>query len=187
MFSKFFILLFIFINFLPNLYANEKKLIINRLINIHNITFNFEQITNEKKEIGICILVFDNKLKCKYKDSMQKEVLINGKTLVVNQKRYNKVYFYSISNTPFINILNKKNLISLIQKSNYKNKNKNNIELTFVNKDNKKITIFFEKKNYNLNGWKVSDQLQNEILFSIKIKSVNNDLDPKIFKIPLVN
>ena len=114
MFSKFFILLFIFINFLPNLYANEKKLIINRLINIHNITFNFEQITNEKKEIGICILVFDNKLKCKYKDSMQKEVLINGKTLVVSQKRYNKNYFYPIANTMFVNILNKKKLINLL-------------------------------------------------------------------------
>ena len=173
MLNKLLISLFILINFLPNLYANEKSLIINRLIDTRNIIFSFEQLTNKKKEIGECIMVFDNKLKCNYEDSMQKEVLINGKTLVVNQKRYNKVYFYSISNTPFINILNKKNLISLIQKSNYKNKNKNNIELTFVNKDNKKITIFFEKKNYNLNGWKVSDQLQNEILFSIKIKSVN--------------
>ena len=163
MFSKFFILLFIFINFLPNLYANEKKLIINRLINIHNITFNFEQITNEKKEIGICILVFDNKLKCKYKDSMQKEVLINGKTLVVSQKRYNKNYFYPIANTMFVNILNKKKLINLIEKSSYKIKK--NIELSYVDENNKRIITFFEKENYNLIGWKVSDQLQNNIFF----------------------
>ncbi len=185
MFSKFFILLFIFINFLPNLYANEKKLIINRLINIHNITFNFEQITNEKKEIGICILVFDNKLKCKYKDSMQKEVLINGKTLVVSQKRYNKNYFYPIANTMFVNILNKKKLINLIEKSSYKIKK--NIELSYVDENNKRIITFFEKENYNLIGWKVSDQLQNNIFFSLKIISINNEHDPIIFKIPLIN
>jgi|TARA_B100000780_G_scaffold278878_1_gene254154 outer membrane lipoprotein-sorting protein len=185
LFSKFFILLFIFINFLPNLYANEKKLIINRLINIHNITFNFEQITNEKKEIGICILVFDNKLKCKYKDSMQKEVLINGKTLVVSQKRYNKNYFYPIANTMFVNILNKKKLINLIEKSSYKIKK--NIELSYVDENNKRIITFFEKENYNLIGWKVSDQLQNNIFFSLKIISINNEHDPIIFKIPLIN
>ena len=185
MFNKFFIPLLIFINFLPNLYANEKKLIINRLTNIQNITFNFEQITNKKKEIGMCILVFDNKLKCKYKDSMQKEVLINGKTLVVSQKRYNKNYFYPIANTMFVNILNKKNLVNLIEKSNYKIKK--NIELTYVDENKKKIVTFFEKKNYNLIGWKVSDQLQNNILFSLKIESINNELDPTIFKIPLIN
>ena len=78
----------IFINFSLVLYADEKQSIINRLVNIDNITFDFEQITNEKKEVGKCILVFDNKLNCDYEDSAQKRILTNGKTLIIQQKRY---------------------------------------------------------------------------------------------------
>ena len=185
MFNKFLILLLILINFSPNLNGSEKKLIINRLIDTKNITFDFKQHTNKKKEFGKCILVFDNKLKCNYNDSTQKEILVNGKTFVVSQKRYDKVYFYPISNTPFVKILNKSNLINLIQKSNYKLTN--NIELIYTDKNNKRITTFFDKKNYNFMGWKVSDSLQNNIFFSLKIKSINSEFDPKIFKIPLSN
>ena len=63
--------------------------------NINNITFDFEQITNKKKEVGTCVLFFDDKLSCDYKDSVQKRILINRKTLVVHQKRYDKIYFIS--------------------------------------------------------------------------------------------
>ena len=177
--------MFILINFLPNLYANEKSLIINRLIDTRNIIFSFEQLTNKKKEIGECIMVFDNKLKCNYEDSMQKEVLINGKTLVVNQKRYNKTYFYPISNSLFVKILNKDSLVSLIQKSNYKLSK--NIELLYVDENKKKNFIFFDKQNYNLIGWKIVDQLQNVVNFSLNIKYINSELDNAIFKIPAVN
>jgi outer membrane lipoprotein-sorting protein len=179
---KKFIILFFFFNFLLSLHADEKQFIIDRLVTVANITFDFEQTTNEKKEIGRCILVFDNKLKCNYKDSMQKEVLINEKRLVISQKRYNKIHFYPISNSLFMTILNKKNLLSLIRKSNYKLKD--NIELVYINKSKNKITIYFDAKNYELIGWKVNDQLQNEINFSLKIKSINSDFNPETFKIP---
>ena len=79
MFNKFFIGLFIFINLVITLHADEKKLIINRLIEIDNITFDFEQITNNKRELGICVLVFDNKLNCNYEDSKQKEIIMDAK------------------------------------------------------------------------------------------------------------
>ncbi len=75
-----------------NLFADEKQLIIDRLIGIDNITFEFVQKTNNKREVGICILVFDNKLSCDYDDSMQKNIILNGKTLVVQKKRYDKIY-----------------------------------------------------------------------------------------------
>ena len=144
MFYKF-LLILIFISSFLNLHADEKQSIINRLIETNNLTFNFEQITNEKTETGSCILVFDNKLKCNYEDEMQKEILINNKTLVVIKKKYNKIYFYSISNSPFVKILNKNNLIILIRKSNLKLND--NIDLMYLDKNNKKITIFFKKKN----------------------------------------
>jgi len=181
LFGKFFIVLLLFINFLLNLNANEKQLIINQLIDINNITFDFEQLTNQKKEVGTCILVFDNKLRCNYQDSMRKEIVVNGKTLIVKKKRYDKIYFYPISNSPFMKILNKDGLLNLIKKSNYALNNK--IELTYTDNNNK-IIIFFDKENHNIVGWQVDDQLQNKINFSLKIKSINSVFDPKIFLIP---
>ena len=40
-----------------------KKTIIDRLSEINNFSFNFEQITKEKLKLVI-VLEFDNKLKC---------------------------------------------------------------------------------------------------------------------------
>jgi outer membrane lipoprotein-sorting protein len=182
LFYKFFILFFVSINFSLNLYADEKKFIINQLIDIDNITFDFIQMTNDKEEVGTCILVFDNKLTCDYKDSVQKRILINGKTMVVQQRRYDKIYFYPISKSPFIKIFNKASLINLIKNSNYQLKD--NIRLTYITKNKEEIIIFFERDEYDLVGWRVVDQLQNIINFSIKIKHTNSEVDPKIFRIP---
>ena len=183
MLIKFFILLFIFINIFFNIHATEKQLIINRLIETNNLTFDFIQLTNNKKEVGTCVLAFDNKLVCDYEDSFQKRIIINDKTLVIQQKRYNKTYFYPISKSSFIKIFNKNNLINLIKKSDYQLDN--NIRLTYIGKNNEKIVIFFKKNNYDLVGWEVTDQLQNTINFSIKIKYVNSEINPKIFKMPV--
>ena len=183
MFIKFFTLLFVFINIFFNIHATEKQLIINRLIEINNLTFDFIQLTNNKKEVGTCVLAFDNKLVCDYQDSIQKRIIINDKTLVVQQKRYNKIYFYPISKSAFIKIFNKDSLINLIKKSDYQLDN--NIRLTYIGRGEEKIIIFFKKSNYDLVGWEVIDQLQNTINFSIKIKYVNNEINPKIFKIPI--
>ena len=182
MFNKFFIALFIFVNFIPNLYADNRKLIIDKLKDINNITFDFEQITNNKKEFGTCVLSFNNKLSCDYIDSMHKRVLINGKRLIVQHKRYDKIYFYPISNSLFVQIFNKKNLISLIKDSSYQLNE--NIELTYFNEEKQKIIIYFEKITYDLVGWQIVDRLQNVISFSIKIKDVNSQINPKISKVP---
>jgi|TARA_B110000211_G_scaffold45593_1_gene48567 outer membrane lipoprotein-sorting protein len=180
LFLKIFFIFVLFINF-SNIRANEKQSIIKKLTEINNFTFSFEQITKEKVEIGSCLLVFDNKLKCNYKDKFQKEIIINNKTLVVWQKRYNKIYFYPISKSLFFNILNKNNLIRLVQKSDLiLNKN---IELIYLD-GNKKISIFFRKKNYELIGWSVKDEFQNEIFFSLKIQKTNTQISDENFKLP---
>ena len=168
-----------------NLFADEKQLIIDRLIGIDNITFEFVQKTNNKREVGICILVFDNKLSCDYDDSMQKNIILNGKTLVVQKKRYDKIYYYPISKSPFIKIFNKNNLVNLINNSKYQLNG--NITLTYVDNNKEKIIIFFDKDNYNLIGWRVVDKLQNIINFSINTKYINSEINPKIFKIPSIN
>jgi outer membrane lipoprotein-sorting protein len=185
MYIKFFIILFFLVNFFFNLYADARQLIVNKLIDINNITFDFKQTTNKKEETGTCILVFDNKLNCDYKNSNQKEILINGNILVFQQKRYDKKYFFPISKSVFTQILNKKKLIDIIKKSNYLTNN--NIELIYVDENNKLLKIYFDKKTYNILGWTVNDQLQNTINFSLKIIDMNNKFDPQIFKIPSVD
>ena len=82
MLNRILIFLVIFFNFSLNLRANEKQLIINRLINIDNITFDFEQVTNKKKEVGSCVLSFDSKLVCDYKDSTQKHIIMKVLLLI---------------------------------------------------------------------------------------------------------
>ena len=182
MFNKFFIFLFILVNSPLNIQANEKQLIIDQLITINSIIFDFEQTSNNKRETGTCVLSFNNKLSCDYKDSMQKRILVNNKTLIVQHRRYDKIYFYPISKSPLIKIFNKDDLIDLIKKSDYQLND--DIELTYINKNNEKIIILFKKDNYYLVGWRVIDQLKNIINFSIKIKDINSEIDPKIFKIP---
>jgi len=185
LFNKFFIFLFILVNSPLTIQANEKQLIINQLININNIIFDFEQTSNNKRETGTCVLSFNNKLSCDYKDSMQKRILVNNKTLIVQHRRYDKIYFYPISNSPFIKIFNKEKLINLIKISDYKLKN--NIELIVIDKNKEKIIIFFDKNSHDLIGWRIVDQLQNVINFSIKIKYINSEINSEIFKVPTIN
>jgi outer membrane lipoprotein-sorting protein len=167
------------------MYADEKQSIIKQLLEINNFTFNFEQITQGKIETGSCVLVFDNKLKCTYIDDKQKEIIINNKKLVVIQKRYDKIYFYPISKSPFLKILNKNSLISLVRESNLELNDK--IDLIYLDEKKKKITVFFEKKNYDLIGWKIQDKFQNEIYFSLEIQNKNTEINNDLFKIPSIN
>ena len=185
MFLRFFLFVFLFFNFFLNLHANQKELIINQLLEINNFTFNFKQIAQGKIETGTCFLVFDNKLRCNYVDEKQKEIIINNKTLVVRNKKYDKIYFYPISKSPFLKILNKKSLINLVKESDLELNN--NIDLVFVDKNEKKITVFFDKESYELIGWEINDELQNKIYFSLKIQNINTEIKDDLFKIPSMN
>jgi outer membrane lipoprotein-sorting protein len=181
--KKVFLIIIIFLIYPLNLSANEKNLIIAQLLEVNNFNFDFEQASNEKKETGNCILVFDSQLKCNYNDDKQKEIIINNQTLVVLHKRYDKKYFYPIKNSPFSKILNKKELIQLISEADIIIGE--NIGLTYENES--KVLVFFDKKSYDFKGWSIIDNFNNEILFSINIKSINGNYDPGIFKIPSIN
>lgn len=164
-------------------YANDKQKIIKELSKINNFIFEFEQFTNLKKENGKCNVVFDNKILCIYKDDKQKEILINGKTLVVKQKRYNKIYFYPFSKSPLSKILNKEKLINLIKNSNVVYKEKF-IDLLYVDEYNQKVKVSFDKNSYELLGWETTDKFQNTIIFALKIKSINEKYNLHDFELP---
>ena len=82
-------------------------------------------------------------------------------------------------------ILNKEKLINLIQKSDLILNE--DIELVYIDENQKEISIFFEKKNYELKGWLIKDEFQNEIYFSLKIQKINSELDKNYFDIPTIN
>ena len=162
--------------------ANEKSKIINKLNNLENIQFKFSQKTNENVEKGKCILVFPSKLKCNYEDRNKKELIVNKKIMAITQKRYGKTLFYPLSKSTFINVLNKNELIKVINESNtiideYLN-------IVFVDRNNSKTLIRFDKKDFLLAGWVSSDKYNNQIIFEIEITSINQIVDDNIFTLP---
>ena len=162
--------------------VNEKSKIIDKLNDIDNIQFEFTQTTNENIEKGKCILVFPDKLKCDYKDKNKKELIVNKKMMAITQKRYGKTLFYPLSKSTFINILSKNELIKIINESStiiddY-------INIIFIDKNNIKTLIKFDKKKFLLAGWTSSDQYNNQIVFEIKITSVNQMINNNVFTLP---
>ena len=59
------------------------------------------------------------------------------------------------------------------------------IKLTYLS-DNK-ITVFFDRKTLDLKGWQIIDQYKNDVNFSLRIVSKNDEFDKGTFKIPESN
>ena len=164
--------------------AKEKEQIIQEVNNLKTLEFTFDQLINDKREKGNCILEFPGKLKCEYFDNKQKELVINNKRLAISQKRYNKTYYYPISNSPFLNILYKDKLLDIINSGTFEIDDQN-LKLIYFGED--KIIIFFDKKNLQLKGWQILDQYNNNINFSLNIISKNDIYEKGTFKIPKIN
>ncbi|MDC0952233.1 outer membrane lipoprotein carrier protein LolA [Pelagibacteraceae bacterium] len=181
---KFFKIFIFFILLSPNLSASEKDQIVAQLNNLNSLEFTFDQIINNKTEKGSCLLEFPGKLKCDYFDDKKKELIINKKKLAITQKRYNKTYYYPISESPFLNILYKDKLLKIIQSGKLELSDQI-IKLIYL--DDNKITVFFDKKTLDLKGWQIVDQYNNNINFSLNIIAKNNNFKKGTFKIPEIN
>ena len=164
--------------------AKEKEQIIQELNNLKTLEFTFDQLINDKREKGNCILEFPGKLKCEYFDNKQKELVINNKRLAISQKRSNKTYYYPISRSPFLNILYKDKLLDIINNGIFEGGDQN-LKLIYLGED--KIIIFFDKKNLQLKGWQILDQYNNKINFSLNVISKNDIYEKGTFKIPNID
>ena len=181
---KYFKIFIFFILLSANLSASEKDQIITQLNNLKSLEFTFDQIINDKTEKGSCLLEFPGKLKCDYFDDKKKELIINEKRLAITQKRYNKTYYYPISQSPFINILYKNKLLEIV-KSGKLDLSDQIIKLVYLGEN--EITIFFDKKTLDLKGWQIIDQYNNNINFSLRIVAKNDVFKKGTFKIPEMN
>ena len=181
---KFYKILIIFILLSVNLSANEKDKILTQLNNLNSLEFTFDQVVNDKIEKGSCLLEFPGKLKCDYFDDKKKELIINKKRLAITQKRYNKIYYYPISKSPFLNILYKDKLLEIVRSGEIELSDQI-IKLIYL--DDSEITVFFDKKTLDLKGWQIIDQYNNNINFSLNIVAKNDVFQKGTFKIPEMN
>ena len=147
----------IFFVLISNSKAEIKEKIIENLQNIENLEFKFEQNINGKIENGICTIKYPKKIYCKY--SKNNKILVSdGKSLVIKTKT--SFYRYSLKKTPLNLILDKNFLIKKINFLEENIINKNLINFTIMENDNK-IDVFFDIKTFNLVGWKTRDIYQN--------------------------
>ena len=102
---KYLILIFLFIFSYAN--ASVKEDILNNLKNIKNINFNFTQTINGKDETGNCTILYPKKIYCKYNLRDKKELVSNGKSLVIKSDKNKQYYRYSLKDTPMEYILDK--------------------------------------------------------------------------------
>ena len=176
-----FLILIIFILVQQHAYTEPK--IINKISETENFTFDFEQLINDKKETGNCIISFNNKMLCKY-DETEKLIVSNGKTLLIKNKNSNFANVYKTENTYFKYFLNKGFLISKIE-GNVVEKEQN--FLLSIDDQTNQLNIFFDKNNHLIKGWETIDLYGNKVRTNIVVKNINQDLSDSIFNLNLYN
>jgi len=183
---KIFFFIFYFLLVCTNLSASDKKYIINKLNNIDNLSFNFIQSINKKKEIGKCLISFPKKIYCEYNNRNKKILVSDGKNLIIKNRLNDQIYFYPLKSTPLSKILDKEYLIN-----NIKNLEERIIDEKFVNftlEDEKNIiNIFFDKKTLNLVGWQIEDSYRNLVITHITNLSINEKLNKDLFNLSKYN
>ena len=164
--------------------ADIKEKIIKNLKNTKNLNFRFEQNINGKIENGNCTIQYPKKIFCEYARSNNKILVADGKSLVI--KTISSYYRYPLDKTPLNIILDKSFLINRLYNLNEKIINDNLINFTISENDNE-ISIFFDRKTYDLVGWQNIDLYQNfNITFLSSIRK-NRVLSKNLFNIPTQN
>jgi len=181
--KKIFLIIF-FIVSTNNVSASIKDNIINKLKDIENISFNFEQNINGKIENGNCTIKYPKKIFCKYDLSNQKILVSNGKSLVI--KTSSSYYHYSLKKTPLNLILNKNFLLEKINNLKERNINDQFVNYNFIENENE-INLFFDKNTFNLIGWQTIDIYQNISITYLSSIKRNQKLKENLFILPQQN
>ena len=105
---------------------------------------------------------------------------------MVYHKRYGRAYRYPLSKSFFLDILNKEKFYKLI-KNGESLENNNYLEIKYFDSSKGEITLFFDKKNYNLTGWRLVGVNNNIIVLEIKNYLKNIEIKKKFFDIPVEN
>ena len=150
---------------------------------IKTLSFDFSQKIGDKEELGNCYIKYPLLMKCEY-SKKKKSIIANGKKLAIVKKRYKKIYYYPLKKTPLFYLLNKENILSIIE--NHKPTLINSDVIVYKLIDNKSnvLNVFFDKNSLELSGWKTKDAYSNEVSFLITNVIKNIKIENKFFKIP---
>ena len=179
--KKYLLIFLILINSHTN--ASIKENIVENLKKTNNLSFNFEQSINGEIESGYCLLEYQKKIFCKYNLANNKVMVSDGKNMVV--KTESSYYLYPLIKTPLNLILDKKFILNQIINSNDFSIN-NFINYTFYQNENE-INVFFDKKTYDIIGWKTIDIYQNISITYLSSIKKNQKFKKNLFEIPKQN
>ena len=180
------IIILLFLSFYLPANSSPKDKIISQMKLTNNLSFDFVQTIDDKRENGKCIIEYPKKIFCKYNNLNKKILVSNGKSLVIKTSNNGSYYHYPLKKTPLEFLLDKNYIISKIETLEPLD-----IENKYFNfkifENNNEINIFFDKKDLNLIGWQTEDIYQNlSITFISSIKK-NQEIDNKIFNLPGYN
>jgi len=182
--KKLLIFLLFFTTYSQKLISSPKEDILANFALIKNLSFEFKQQIGEKIERGNCQIEYPKLMYCLYENDNRKEIISNGRTLVIKNNRYNKTYFYRLKKTPLNYVLDKKYIIEEIKNLEPQVTDNGNIKFSVTREDDSFI-FFFNSKTFDLVGWKTIDIYQNVVIFEINNVQKNIDIDKKLFKLIL--
>ena len=177
------LLIFFFTFFVFNSKADNRDEIIKNLNNTSNLNFEFEQNINGKIESGNCTIEYPKKIYCVYNKN-EKILVSNGKSLVI--KTISSYYRYPLKKTPLNLILDKNFLINKIYSLEESIIDNSYIKYTIIENENK-IDVFFDSGSLDLKGWQTKDIYQNTTLTLISSISKNQNIEKKLFRLPVQN
>ena len=126
-------------------HAEIKDKLIKKIQDTQTLVFEFKQKIADKIETGNCIIKYPKLLRCDYNDKKyQKRLISNGRTLAIIQRRYKKIFYYSLKTTPLYFILDKEYLIDFINKNEPTLLNNNLINMKLVKKIKNLIYFLIE-------------------------------------------
>jgi outer membrane lipoprotein-sorting protein len=180
------LVIFIILNFYSVAFSSIKEKIISKMQLTDNLSFNFIQTIDDKKENGKCIIKYPKKIHCEYDNYDKKIIVSNGKSLVIKNRNSGSYYIYPLRKTPLEFLLDKKYLISKMSILEAKEIDNKYLNFTFF-ENNSEINIFFDKISLNLVGWQTEDIYHNLAVTFISSVKINQKIDNKIFTLPKNN
>ena len=163
--------------------ANFQEKLLNKYKTINTLSFDFTQKIGDKVEFGNCYIKYPLLMKCDY-PKKKKSIITNGKKFAILKKRYKKIYNYPLKKTPLYYLLNKENILNVIQNYEPTLINSNLIEYELTDNNSNVVNIFFDKNSLDFSGWKTTDSYSNEVSFLIRNIEKNILIKNEIFKIP---
>ena len=177
------LIIFLILNFYSLAHSKTKEKIISQMKLVNNLSFNFIQTIDNKRENGKCIIKYPKKIWCEYDNSSKKIIVSNGKSLVIKNINSGNYYIYPLKKTPLEFLLDKKYLISKIKILKLREIDDKYLNIRIFENGNE-INIFFNNKTYNLIGWQTEDIYQNLTITFISSVRFNQMINDNIFILP---